>query len=325
MDTELEATAAGCNACALHARDPPKTAVHPWPWPTRPWVRLHLDYAGPVDGVMLLVLINAHSKWLEAVPVQRATAETTISALRHIFATHGLPEVIASDNGSPFTAAEFENFCKMNGIRHLRTPPFHPSSNGAAERAVALVKAGLSKLASDTIAAGLAQRQGRDLQHRLDRFLLSYRSTPQSTTGIAPAERLMKRFIRTRLELVKPSLATTIEIGQAKWPAVNSRNRLVPSVGCDVMMRNYASGDCWVPATVVEQRSPHSILVRSEKGITHRHPNQLRKRVAFDEPMRTTRNDNNDDDFMWLVPPAAATPVAAHPPEPDRLLCRSQR
>ena len=274
---------------------------------------------------MLLVLIDAHSKWLEAVPVQRASAKATTSALRHIFVTHGLPEVIVSDNGSPFTAAEFDNFCKMNGIRYLCTPPFHPASNGAAERAVALVKAGLSKLATDIITAGLAQHQGRDLQHRLDRFLLSYRRTPQSTIGITSAEILMKRSIRTRLDLVKPSLATTIEMGQAKWPALNSYNRQVPSVDCDVMMRNYASGDRWVPATVVEYRSPHSILVKSDKDITHRHTDQLRKRVAFDEPSRTTRNDDDDDDFMWHVPPAAATPAAAHPSETDRLLRRSQR
>ena len=109
--------------------------------------------------------------------------------------------------------------------------------------AVALVKAGLSKLATDTITAGLAPHQSRDLQHRLDRFLLSYRRTSQSTTGIAPAEMLMKRSILSRLDLVKPSLATTIEMSQAKWSAVNSRNRLGPSVGYDVMMRNYASGD----------------------------------------------------------------------------------
>ena len=76
--------------------------------------------------------------------MQRATAEATTSALRHIFVIHGLPEAIVSDNGSPFTSAEFENICKMNSIRHLRTPPFHPASNGAAERAVALVKAGVS-------------------------------------------------------------------------------------------------------------------------------------------------------------------------------------
>ena len=91
MDAELEATAAGCNAYALHVRDPLKTAVHPWPWPTRPWVMLHFDYTGSVDGVMLLVLIDADSKCLESVSVQRATAETTSNALRHIFATHGLP------------------------------------------------------------------------------------------------------------------------------------------------------------------------------------------------------------------------------------------
>ena len=83
-----------------------------------------------------MVLIDAHSKWLEAVPVQRATAEAT-SALRHIFATHGLPEVIVSDNDSPFTAAEFKNFCKMNSIGHLCKPPFHLASNDVAKRAVA--------------------------------------------------------------------------------------------------------------------------------------------------------------------------------------------
>ena len=83
--------------------------MHPWPWTTRPLIRLHIDYVEPVDGVMLLVLIDAHLKWLEAVPVQRATAEVTTSTLRHIFATHGVPKVIVSDNDSPFTAAEFEN------------------------------------------------------------------------------------------------------------------------------------------------------------------------------------------------------------------------
>ena len=94
------------------------------------------------------------------------------------FANHGLPEVIVSDNGSPFTAEEFKHFCKINGLCHLRTSPFHPASNDAAERAVALVKAGLSELATDTITAGPAQHRGKDLLHRLDRFSLGYRRTP---------------------------------------------------------------------------------------------------------------------------------------------------
>ena len=46
-----------------------------------------------------------------------------MSALGHIFVTHGLPQVIVSEYGTSFTAEEFENFCKMNGTRHMRTPP----------------------------------------------------------------------------------------------------------------------------------------------------------------------------------------------------------
>ena len=152
-----------------------------------------------------MILLNAHSKWLEAVPAQRAATKVLMSVLRYILATYSLPEVIVSDNGSPVTAAEFENFYKMKGIRQLRTLPFHYASNITAERAVALVKAGLKKLATNTITASLVLRQGKDLQqHRFDRFLLSYRRMQQSKTGIAPAEMLVKRSISTSLDEVKP-------------------------------------------------------------------------------------------------------------------------
>ena len=58
----------------------------PWSLPTRPWVRLHIDYAGPVEGQMLLVMIDAHSKWIEVEVGKDATAEAIIQRLRTIFA-----------------------------------------------------------------------------------------------------------------------------------------------------------------------------------------------------------------------------------------------
>ena len=64
------------------------------------------------------------------------------------------------------------------------------------------------------------------------------------------------------------------------------------------MIRKYASGDFWVSVTIVEHRSSHFILVKSVKGIIHRHLDQLRKRVALDTPPRKTRNDNDDDNYM---------------------------
>ncbi|KAJ8348961.1 hypothetical protein SKAU_G00275500 [Synaphobranchus kaupii] len=73
------------------------------------------------------------------------------SALRLLFATHGLPDVIVSDNGAAFTSAEFKEFAKRNGIRHVTTAPYHPSSNGQAERMVQTTKEALSKITGKDI------------------------------------------------------------------------------------------------------------------------------------------------------------------------------
>ena len=67
--------------------------------------------------------------------VDRATSASIIEKLRKIFATHGVPKNIVSDNGSVFTSEEMKN-----NIRHIRTAPFHPSSNGMAERYVQTFK-----------------------------------------------------------------------------------------------------------------------------------------------------------------------------------------
>ena len=39
--------------------------LHPWEWPGKPWSRIHIDYAGPFQGRMFLVIVDSHSKWLE--------------------------------------------------------------------------------------------------------------------------------------------------------------------------------------------------------------------------------------------------------------------
>eukprot|EP00731_Ephydatia_muelleri_P012870 Em0007g180a len=105
-------------------------------WPSKPWSRLHIDHAGPFLGKIFLIVFDAYSKWLEVVPVVSTSSQQTIRELRHLFATHGLPEIVVSDNGTAFSSTEFGCFVKHNGIRHIRCAPYHPSSNGLAERAV---------------------------------------------------------------------------------------------------------------------------------------------------------------------------------------------
>ena len=88
--------------------------------------RLHIDFAGPVDGKMLLVIVDSHSKWIEVFLMTNATSSATITYFRQVFAQFGVPESIVSDNGAQFTAADFKDFCRMNGIRHIQTAPYHP-------------------------------------------------------------------------------------------------------------------------------------------------------------------------------------------------------
>ena len=211
MEKDIETTVRTCAECQSVCASPPVAPLHPWRWPTRPWARLHLDYAGPFLGKMFLVLIDAHSKWIKAICTPSATSDVVIQELRTLFAQFGLPETIVTDNGSCFVSEEFEAFLKENGIMHITSALYHPSTNGLAERAVQVLKQGLKKVTTGS------------LRTRLARVLLSYRITPQSSTGVSPAELLLGRCPRTRLDLLKPNLADKVENKQLQQKVDHDR------------------------------------------------------------------------------------------------------
>ncbi len=65
MDKALKEKVKLCDACQRTRKLPPVAPIQPWEWPERPWARLHIDYAGPLLGHMFLVVVDAHSKWME--------------------------------------------------------------------------------------------------------------------------------------------------------------------------------------------------------------------------------------------------------------------
>ena len=85
---------------------------------------------------MYLIVVNAFSKWVKVAITHTASSEATIEGLHHMFATHGVPDTIVSDNASSFTSAQFARFCSRNNINHLTSAPFHLASNGLAEQTV---------------------------------------------------------------------------------------------------------------------------------------------------------------------------------------------
>ena len=192
-----------CEICQTNRPSPPKAPLHPWEWPSRPWSRIHINHAGPFQGKLFLIIIDAHSKLIDVHIVNSTSAESTIAKLRTLFATHGLPEQVVSDNGTGFTSTEFKKFLSVNGIKQILTSPYHPSSNGLAERAVQTFKGAVTKLEGP-------------MEVRISKFLFKYRVTPQTTTGLAPAQLLMGRRLRTHLDLLHPDTSQKVRDKQQK-------------------------------------------------------------------------------------------------------------
>ena len=182
---------------------------------------------------MILVFIDALSKWIEAIHTPHATSISVIEKRREKFAQFCIPETIVNYNGTCITSTEFETFLSDNGIRHLITAPYHPASNGDAERAVQIVKKGLKK-----------NNKG-SFRTRLSCTLFSYRLTPQTTTSVSPAELLLNRCPRSRLDLLRPSLADRVERRQQlqKEHYDNRSKERFFSVATTVWVRNVQRGN----------------------------------------------------------------------------------
>ena len=118
-----------CEQCQTN---PPKAPLHSWEYPSRPWTCPHIDHAGPFLRHIFLIVVDTHSKWIESHVVNSTSSKATIKVLHNLFATHGIPEHVVSDNGSGFTNQEFKQFMEQNSIKYTTTSPYHPSSNGIA-------------------------------------------------------------------------------------------------------------------------------------------------------------------------------------------------
>ena len=241
-----------------------------WIFTERPWSRLHIYYCGPISGKMLLVIIDSHSKWLEVHIASMATSKITIEHLGITFSTHCIPDTIVSDNASCFTSNEFIHFCKMNGIKHITSAPYHPSTNGMAERAVQTVKEGLKRLTCGT------------LETRLYIFIFTYRITPQTTTHTSLAEQLLKRKPKSTLDLIRPDHTSTVYVKQQEqkqYHDIHSK-QCEFSIGDNVFALIHArNSQTWLPATITAITGPLSFVVQLDDGRTQRcHINQLRAR-----------------------------------------------
>lgn len=236
---------------------------------------------------MYLIIIDSFSKWIDVKELPDITAETTIRAFREFFSTWGIPLTLVTDNGPTFTSDKFTTFLKFNGVKHIRTAPYHPASNGEAENAVRTFKTKFKLLLTKMSRA-----------EALSKYLFASRSTAHSTTGISPAELQCNRKMRTRFDLLTTSIRDRVELCQEKQRHYfrGKRNiNFVPQE--DIVTKDY-SDNTWREATIVERRSPVTYTVRTnDNRMWKRHTDQIRPRI---DSKRTSQNSDDNSEISEL-------------------------
>ncbi|KAJ8380942.1 hypothetical protein SKAU_G00017200 [Synaphobranchus kaupii] len=267
LDAAIEEKAKSCSACQKLRNLPQLAPLHPWDWPEGPWQRVHIDFAGPLENHMILVVVDAHSKWPEVAVMKSTSSERTIEELPSIFSRFGLPQWLVSDNSPQLVSEEFKTFMEENGIQHIKSAPYHLATNGLAERFVQTMKQALK-----------SSQSTQSLNRRLSAFLLSYRNTPHATTKVSPASAMFKRQLRTRLDLLRPQKTReVVHLQQRAQVERRAKTKFRSFIAGDrVLARNYTKGVKWTPVTVVAKTGPVSYTVETSNHlIWRRHIDQL--------------------------------------------------
>ena len=287
IDFDIENLCRKCTSCGQFQNKPDKPSIHPWMMPEKPWSRLHLDHAINFLGRNWLVLVDAYSKYPCIHPTTSTSSKSTTAILEQEFAYFGYPHTLVTDNATTFMSQEFQAWCKQRGIVHLTGAPYHPATNGAAERLIQSFKQALRK-------SSLPPKEA------LQEFLMQYRRIPFAS-GLSPSELLNGRRIRTKIDTLVPSIPHLLQGRQSRQSRQASKHsNTEDSEVVSKVEHHFSLGDpCyalyfgprrdrdprWVPAIVTKVHGTRSVNVRViPRGPTwRRHLDQLRPRYGSDE------------------------------------------
>ena len=194
MNAEVEEKVKNCHACQV--TKPQDLKCQPLKMseiPKTSWHTLAMDIQGPYPGGdYILLMVDYRSRYPIAVIQKSITSESIIKSISKTFTEFGYPQRITTDNGSQFISQEFGDYLKSHGIEHRRVTPYWPAANGEVERMNRTMKR----------AVQCAVVEGKRWQTAIHEFLLGYRTTPHSTTGVAPSKLLFKHELRNDIPFV---------------------------------------------------------------------------------------------------------------------------
>ena len=290
-----------CIPCQATGQPNPPEPIRMTPMPDGPWQKVHVDFYGPLpSGEYLLVLIDRYSRY-PAVEIVRSTkASVVIPKFDKIFATHGIPFSITTDNGPPFNSEAYRRYLHTVGISYDTATPKWPQGNAEVERFNQPLGRALIT----------AKVEGRIWQQELNRFLLQYRTTPHATTKIAPSDLLFNRVVNGKL----PTLVKNKTISRHKEAVENERLRAEynkvyadkkrHAKPCDIKVGDYV---------LIKQDKQNKLTPRfNEKPLIVVHRNKSRITVEDNDKRKITRNVSH---FKRILTPSNLENEANSEPE----------
>ncbi|KAL5500080.1 hypothetical protein EMCRGX_G011580 [Ephydatia muelleri] len=258
LNRELEVKISMCTKCIKsHSQKPEPLMMSKLP--DLPWQKVATDLFS-WKGSQYLLIIDYFSRYVELSKLSATTSQDVINHMKSIFARHGIPNEVVSDNGPQFSSNVFHSFAGEYGFVHTTSSPRYPQGNGEAERAVRTIKNILDKAKDPYLG------------------LLAYRSTPLRN-GYSPSELLMNRRLKTTVPTLGYNLHPSVP-NYALLRAMEQKDKQKQKTDFD---RRHASrslqqlmpGDqVWIDdqnlrGSVVKEYSPRSYLVDTERAVVH--------------------------------------------------------
>jgi len=285
-----------CSVCSKHKVQHPEPLL-PSALPEHPWQKVATDLFEWNSSTYLLV-VDYYSRYVELAKLTSTTSTAVIKHLKSIFARHGLPQIVVSDNGPQYSSSVFTDLAKQYDFTHITSSPQFPQANGAAERAVRTVKTLLTKSDDPHMA------------------MLAYRSTPLED-GYSPAQLLMGRqlctLVPTMTQLMKPKLPSCRHLRQKEAQIKQRQKRNFDSRHKATDLKHLKKGDAvWLPdrneqGTIVKPQGTRSYIVESESQGTYRRnrkiilPMPSQNKSKANTPKTNNTKDENSKKKMVTV------------------------
>lgn len=279
----------GCNFCLENRPAQRHEPLRPVEVPGGPWRKIAMDFGVDHLKRKFIVVVDYYSKWLEIEYMNTTTAEALIKVMSKMFAVHGYPEEIVSDQGPPFTGELWKRFLKERDVRQRFSSPTFAQSNGAAESAVKVAKRILR-------------------QDDPSRALLAYRCTSHSATDWAPSQLLCGRLLRSELPIPEHRLKQSIvdptaaqrrakQLAKKYYDKHNGVRELPPlEVGDRVRLRD-SDGQWTIRGEITAQRDERSYQVTTAGAALERNRFHIRE----DHTAEKTSDSEAEGDSFYSV------------------------